>query len=49
MASLSESAHDMGMHTEQLRGRTQQVFFTPEEEENFLYPLAHDVGFNKRA
>jgi glutamate synthase domain-containing protein 3 len=49
MAGLSESAHDMGMHTEQLRGRTQQVFFVPEEEENFLYPHAYEVDFNKRA
>jgi glutamate synthase domain-containing protein 3 len=38
----------MGMHTEQLAGRTQQVFFSPEEEENFLYPHAFDVDFNKR-
>ncbi|HEY5701515.1 MAG TPA: GXGXG motif-containing protein, partial [Gammaproteobacteria bacterium] len=29
-------------------GRTQQVYFTPEEEENFLYPQAFDVDFNKR-
>jgi len=38
----------MGMHTEQLAGRTQQVFFLPEEEENFTYPSAFDVDFNKR-
>ena len=41
-------AFEMGMHTEQLAGRTQQVFFSPEEEENFLYPHAFDVDFNKR-
>ena len=36
------------MHTERLAGRTQQVFFLPEEEENFTYPGAFDVDFNKR-
>jgi len=42
-------SHDMGMHTEQLAGRTQQVFFLPEEEENFTYPGAFEVDYNKRA
>ena len=42
-------SQEMGMHTEQLRGRTQQVFFRPEEEERFVYPDAFDVDFNKRA
>ena len=28
----------MGLHTEQLGGRTQQRFFSPEEAENFVYP-----------
>ncbi len=42
-------SHRMGMHTEQLAGRTQQVFFSPAEEENLLYPGAFDVDFNKRA
>ncbi len=42
-------SHEMGLHTEQLRGRTQQVFFTPDEEANFLYPDGLDVDFNKRA
>lgn len=41
-------SHRMGMHTEQLAGRTQQVFFSPAEEENLLYPGAFDVDFNKR-
>jgi glutamate synthase domain-containing protein 3 len=39
----------MGMHTEKLSGRTQQRFFSPEEDENFTYPGAYDVDFNKRA
>jgi len=42
-------SHEMGMHTEQLAGRTQQTFFSPAEEENFVYPDAPDVDFNKRA
>jgi glutamate synthase domain-containing protein 3 len=36
------------MHTERLAGRTQQIFFLPEEEENFTYPGGFDVDFNKR-
>ena len=37
-----------GLRTEQLTGRTQQVFFSATEDENFLYPQAFDVDFNKR-
>ena len=46
--SSEDRSYEMGMHTEQLSGRTQQVFFRPSEEENFLYPWAPDVDFNKR-
>ena len=43
-------SHDMGMHTEGLRGRTQQRFFDiAEESVGFGYPDAPDVDFNKRA
>ena len=42
-------SHELGMHTEQLAGRTQQVFFSPAEEENFTYPGAFEVDYNKRA
>ena len=51
MAEISDQhkSYDMGMHTEQLRGRTQQVFFSPEEGENFVYPFAAEVDFDKRA
>jgi glutamate synthase domain-containing protein 3 len=42
-------SHEMGMHTEQLAGRTQQIFFSPAEEESFTYPHAYEVDFNKRA
>ena len=50
MAQLSQEhkSHRMGMHTEQLAGRTQQTFFSPEEGENFLHPDSYDVDFNKR-
>ena len=51
MAEITDQhkSYDMGMHTEQLRGRTQQVFFSPEEGENFVYPQAFEVDFDKRA
>lgn len=50
MAELNREheSHRMGMHTEQLGGRTQQVFFSPEEEENFTAPDAFEVDYNKR-
>jgi methylamine---glutamate N-methyltransferase subunit B len=49
MAKLTKrSSHEQGLHTEQLTGRTQQRFFDFTEEENFLYPEAYDVDFNKR-
>jgi len=43
------TSDEMGMHTEQLAGRTQQRFFSPSEEENFTYPWAYPVDFEKRA
>ncbi|MGH8502250.1 MAG: GXGXG motif-containing protein [Gammaproteobacteria bacterium] len=50
MAQLeAKGSHDQGMHDEQLAGRTQQVFFDPSEEENFTYPGAFDVDFDKAA
>ena len=49
MADLKNSkSQSMGMHKEVLTGRTQQVFFNPEEAENFFYYGAYDVDFNKR-
>jgi glutamate synthase domain-containing protein 3 len=49
MAKLTKaSSHELGLHTEQLSGRTQERFFDFTEEENFLYPEAYDVDFNKR-
>ena len=49
MAHLDDKSHEMGLHTEQLAGRNQQVFFSPTEEDNFLYAGAYPVDFNKRA
>ena len=43
-----QRARDMGMTTEALTGRTQQMFFEPSAEERFVYPWAADVDFNKR-
>ncbi len=49
MANLKNSkSQSMGLHKEVLKGRTQQVFFNPEEAENFFYYGAYDVDFNKR-
>ena len=56
MASLKNDAqmnhqvnHSEAMHHERLGGRTQQVFFAPEEAENFTYPQSYEVDYNKRA
>ena len=52
MANINDSkdskSHSMGLHSEALKGRTQQVFFNPEEDENYYYYGAYDVDFNKR-
>ena len=40
-------AQDMGLHAEQLSGRTQQRFFSASEEENFTYPWAYEVDVSK--
>ena len=49
MAHLDEihKSHEMGLHSEQLAGRTQQTYFLPEEE-NFLYPDSYEVDFDRR-
>lgn len=42
-------SHDMGMHLEQLKGRTQQRFFDlTDTEGGYGYPDAFDVDFNRR-
>ena len=48
MGSVTKS-HDMGLHEEQLTGRTQQMFFSASEEENFTYPWAYEVDYAKEA
>jgi len=48
MGSVTTS-HDMGLHEEQLAGRTQQRFFSASEEENFTYPWAYEVDFDESA
>ena len=49
MASINKhKSTEMGLHDEVLTGRTQKVFFNPEESENFFYHDSFDVDFNKR-
>jgi methylamine---glutamate N-methyltransferase subunit B len=47
--ALGEKSHQMGLHNEQLAGRTQQIFFSAGEEENFVYPDGCEVDFDRRA
>ena len=47
--ALRTKATDLGMHTEQLAGRTQQRFFSAEEESRFTYPQAFEVDYKRRA
>ena len=49
MANVDHKSHDMGLHAEQLSGRTQQRFFSASEEENFTYPWSHEVDYDKVA
>lgn len=50
MASVSqEKSHEMGLHDEQLTGRTQQRFFSATEEERFTYPWSHEVDIDQQA
>ncbi len=41
-------ARELGMMSEQLKGRSMQTFFDPVEDENYTYAFAQDVDFNKR-
>ena len=48
MATI-EKSFDSGLHTEQLSGRTQEIFFSAEEDENFVYPYnAFEVNTSKK-
>jgi glutamate synthase domain-containing protein 3 len=48
MAQLKENTLS-GMHTEKLAGRSHAAFFSALEEENFVYPNAIPVDFNRQA
>lgn len=48
MGSMSTS-HEMGLHEEQLAGRSQQMFFSATAEENYTYPWAYEVDTDKAA
>ena len=45
--NTAHKSHEMGLHTEQLAGRTQQRFFSAAEDENFVYPWSYPVDFDK--
>jgi len=48
MATLKkDKSHEMGLHEEQLKGRTQQRFFSIDESENLTYFHSFDVDTNK--
>ncbi len=49
MANALKTDAGESAKTERLAGRSQQIFFLPEEEENFLYPEAAEVDFEKKA
>ena len=49
MGSVTTTSHDMGLHEEQLAGRTQQMFFSASAEENFTYPWSYEVDTDKTA
>ncbi len=49
MAGVDHKSHDMGLHEEQLKGRTQQRFFSATEEENYTYPWAFEVDTERSA
>jgi len=50
MAELKkESSHEMGLHQEQLKGRTQQKFFSIDESANLTYFHSFEVDTKKTA
>ncbi len=44
-----DRSHEMGLHGERLRGRTQQSFFSSSASESCVYPWSYEVDFDKRA
>lgn len=52
LTEQEQLSHEMGLHTEKLGGRSQQVFFDidlNERAQGFALPGTYDVDFNKRA
>jgi glutamate synthase domain-containing protein 3 len=52
LTAQEQLSHDMGLHSEKLGGRSQQVFFDfdlNEEPHGFGLPNTYDVDYNKRA
>ena len=50
MAKLKQDkSHEMGLHQEQLKGKTQQRFFSIDESENLTYFHSHEVDTSKTA
>lgn len=48
-AAGQSRAQQMGLHAEQLAGRTQQIYFSPSAEERFTHPYAYEVDFDRSA
>ena len=51
MASVTDEnvSHRMGLHEEALTGRSRDVFFDSEEDQNYLYDWADSVNFDNMA
>ncbi len=49
MNNTQSDAHDMGLHTEQLAGRSRKVFFTADTEEHFTPAWECPVDFQREA
>ncbi len=49
MADVKDKSHDMGLHVEQLTGRTQQRFFNAAADESFTYPWSYPVDVEQTA
>lgn len=52
LTAQEQLSHEMGLHTEALKGRSRQAFFdidVSETRHGFSLPNAYDVDFNKRA
>lgn len=48
MSDTEARSHEMGMHTQSLRGRDIKTMFSLENEGDYAYAFAKDVDFNKR-